>query len=1557
MKKLITVLLVGFLMPGYLFSQAKMQKHRDGGPAKAVLFEINRTKDPATGKVPRDKYLQALQKTVDMKADAALRGTAAFTWTERGPISDVPGPSNGNTRANSGLASGRIRAVMVDSTDATKKTVWIGGVDGGLWKTTDITATSPTWTLVNDFLSNLAVAAICQDPRPGFQNIMYFCTGESYYNADAVQGVGVFKSTNGGVTWSFLPSTSAFVNGTRILCDYQGNVYLATRGSGLRRSTDGGTTWTNITPTGLVSDICDLEISSTSAAGRLHVVSGIFTTQAYRYTDIPATVTSAGWTAPAAAFPSYSMRCEIAVSGSTLYACPVDNSYMVPTIYKSTNGGANWAATTAQPTAGWTNGQGWYDVEVGIDPSNSNNVIVGGLDTYKTTNGGTSWTKMSEWVGTVGQYVHADIHKISWWDGGNKLVVASDGGVFYSSDKGTTIRDRNLGLRIKQFYSVAIHPTTTNYFIAGAQDNGNHQFSNAGLSTSIEITGGDGAFVDIDQNQPQYQYGAYVYNVYRRSTNSGANWSTCSFYKGSAGTKYVNYFDFGSFINPFDYDNTNNVIYAGADAGEFFRWTTAQTTAAGTYYSNTTFPAGASIVSGITGFNGAKVSTVFVSPYTANLVYFGTEAGRVVSIAGANTAANGTAGTNITGASFPAANVSCINAGTNDNNLIVSFSNYGVSNVWVSTNGGTAWTAIDGNLPNMPVRWCMFYPGSNTKAIIATETGVWQTDLINGASTVWVAETTFPTVRTDMLQYRALDGTIAAATHGRGLWTTTLCTPPPVSVNPTTSVICNPGGTGITLTASGATTYTWSPATGLSATTGASVVATPTETTTYTVTGTDGAGCSNSANTTVTVAVKPTVTPVASPATVCSGGNSILDAGATFASPTYCSTSYISGTGFGDWISLVQIASTTLNNPSAGAASPYYTLYPATGSTTASLAANTAYTMTVSGGTFATCLIRGWIDYNQDGVFSAAESIGVSPNVGASATGTIIFTPPLTALNGQTRMRLRSSDTSPGPGTGDFCNATNSDYGETEDYIITITGGVSQFTYLWTPSTFLSSTTASPTNANTVTATTNYTVTATGSNGCSATGNVTVTVNTVTVTNPVTATGTAGVPFSQTFTQSGAIGGVTFTINSGTLPTGLTLSTAGVLNGTPTQTGTFPITVRATGGNGCFGNGVTYNLVISCQAITVTNPGTATGTAGVPFSQTFTQSGAIGGVTFTINSGTLPTGLTLSTAGVLSGTPTQTGTFPITVRATGGNGCFGNGGTYNLVISCQAITVTNPATTTGTSGVFFSQTFTQTGAVGGATFTINSGTLPTGLTLSTAGVLSGTPTQTGTFPITVRATGGNGCIGNGSTYNLVINTAFTTLNLKVYLQGFYAGGGLMVPNLFDLGLSGNPAAADNITVNLWSPASLSSPTPNYTMSALLLTSGNTSVQFPAGVAGNSFYIAVKHRNHMETWSKTPIAFTSTTSYDFSNALSKAYDDGVNPPMANVAAGVYAIYGGDVNKDGAIDASDMSDVDNDIAAFAFGYNDTDVTGDGATDASDLSVVDNNQSLFLFYARPF
>lgn len=722
----------------------------DDGILDAQKMEFELTKDVSLGYVPRFRLVNAFKNLMKNRYLNTPANVSALTWTERGPNADVVGPTDGNTRAGNGTASGRIRAIWIDLADPTYHTVWVGGIDGGIWKTTNISASPATWSPVNDLLSNLAVSSICQDPL-GTKDTMYFGTGEKTFNADAVRGGGIFKSTDHGVTWNLLPSTTSFYNVSKIICDTLGNVYVSTigNGKGIQRSTDGGNTWTNITPSGLNANVTDMKLSRN---GRLHIVCGYNggANAGYRFTDNAATVTASGWTAPITAFPNVQYNTELAVGGdSVLYALISNSSYQTPQIYKSTDGGDNWSGTaTSPPAASGTNdlssGQAWYCMAIAMDPSNDSNVVAGGLNCYRTTNGGSTWTQLSTWVGSSLSYIHADQQTAVW--AGNEVLVGSDGGIFYSSDGGATFSDRNKGLRIRQYYSCAIHPTSTNYFLAGAQDNGVSQFTNAGLGSITEVTGGDGAFVHIDQDQPQYQFGSYVYNQYRRSTDGGNTWSSVN-YSNSV----------GSFINPTDYDNVSNKMYCGGNSNQYIRWENPQT-------GNTFNPIT------IAAFSGS-VRSVTVSPYTPNRVFFGSSSGKVVQVDAANSASP--AATNIAGSGMPGSSVSCVALGTNDSNLLATFSNYGAAHVWVTTTkgGSSGWTNITGNLPDIPVRWAMFYPEDNTKALVATEMGVYETSGINGSSTVWTRDASFPIVRTDMLQYRKSDGTVAAATHGRGLWT------------------------------------------------------------------------------------------------------------------------------------------------------------------------------------------------------------------------------------------------------------------------------------------------------------------------------------------------------------------------------------------------------------------------------------------------------------------------------------------------------------------------------------------------------------------------------------------------------------------------------------------------------------------------------------------------------------------------------------------------------------------------------------------------------------------
>lgn len=731
------------------------------GPAERAQQEFEQTKDPALGIIPIERLWDALDFTMAQKQQLTTESVTGI-WQERGPVYDSVGPSNGNGRGGGAgytgaYTAGRIRGVLVDISDPTGNTVFCGGVNGGIWKCTNFTTNAePNWVQINDYLSNMSISSICQSPvNP---DIIYVSTGEPYSSSAAVRGNGIFKSIDHGVTWTRLNSTTGVLKSFKILCDEYGNLYYATAGYGLQRSTDGGNTFTTITPSSQSSSFCtDIEYSST---GVLHASFGYgASTVSYYKTSTPSIVTSSTWGAGNSIRTSSTTarRFEMAVQGDTVYGVTTNSSNNIDSCYRSVDGGNNWTKMNSSVyTTSLTNTQGWFNISLAINPRNANEIIVAGLDAYLSTDGGFSISRLTHWVGS-GNYVHADHHFIKWWVNAaeeSKLIMATDGGMFYSSNNGITFKDKNRNLGIKQFYSCAIHPTLTDYFLGGTQDNGTHQLKNPGLSYSKEVTGGDGAFVDIDQNEPQYQFGAYVYNQYRRSTNGGNSWS--SFNISSS---------IGSFINHWDYDDVQNLMFCNYGSNVFLRWNNPQTATSTTINSD---------IITLTELNNGRASAITVSPYTTGRVFMGSSTGSIVVV---NNSSNttGTGSGDIEYKNAPTTgNVSCIAVGTTDNYLLAVYSNYGVNNLWYSTNMGTTWTAIDGNLPDMPVRWAVFHPTDNSKIVIGTEAGVFTTLNVNGSSTQWNVSPGFPLVRVDMLKLRKTDNLIVAATHGRGIWSSNI---------------------------------------------------------------------------------------------------------------------------------------------------------------------------------------------------------------------------------------------------------------------------------------------------------------------------------------------------------------------------------------------------------------------------------------------------------------------------------------------------------------------------------------------------------------------------------------------------------------------------------------------------------------------------------------------------------------------------------------------------------------------------------------------------------------
>ena len=618
------------------------------GIMAAQQREFDMTHDPTTNTIPKERLINALSQRDASISQQLLNpvptgtnGTSttidALGWAERGSYKDSAGPY-GNQRDSTAATSGRMHAFLADNDPSRPNQIFVGGIDGGLWTCPDITVAAPAWTFIDNF-SNLAISSICQDPTN--YNTMYFGTGEKTFNADAVRGGGIWKSTNHGATWALLSNTTAFYNVSKVLCDNSGNVYVGTigSGSGLVRSTNGGTSWTTITPkVNLLTTSRISDMVYDPANDRMHVYMGYFPTAGstligYVY-GTPSTVTSTTWSVPTTgagmaiqttATPStatdYEQMVELAVKNGVVYGLRGNYGNMV--VYRSLDGGDTWTTQTTLTGNQYGVGQDWYSMGIDCDPVNpANNVIFGNLNVFKSTNGGSSFTQVSEWVrGNYAgqtQYVHADVHAIYYNTniaGLNRVIVSCDGGVFYSANGGFNWADRNTGLRVKQFYSCAVNPADPNYFLAGAQDNGSHQFKQPGLGISTEVTGGDGAIVAIDQQNPSNQVTSYVYNSYHISTDNGNNWSSNTF--GSSA---------GLFINPFDFDSKTKKLYATYTAGTYLRWddpTTTQSTTA--------------VVSVSSVLGSGVLTAVTVSPNLSNTIYVASGV-LVAKVANAHTA-------------------------------------------------------------------------------------------------------------------------------------------------------------------------------------------------------------------------------------------------------------------------------------------------------------------------------------------------------------------------------------------------------------------------------------------------------------------------------------------------------------------------------------------------------------------------------------------------------------------------------------------------------------------------------------------------------------------------------------------------------------------------------------------------------------------------------------------------------------------------------------------------------------------------------------------------------
>ena len=700
------------------------------------------------GKIPPAGLLHALEQRRHMTDDGDLQPLPPGS-NGPGTNTSSPGPftagigTNGWTWLGPGNIGGRVRSILVHPT--LTNILWCGGVDGGVWKTTNSGA---AWFPLNDFMPNLAVSCLAMDPlKP---DVIYAGTGEGMYNQDAVTGGGLFRTSDGGNTWS---QVAAFQYINRIAVDPNNDqVMLVATRSGVYRTSDGWATWALRTGT----EMLDIAFHPTNSS--LAVCSG-WNGKAFYSTDGGQSWTVAtGLPAPAGFIKG---RVELAYSPSmpSMVFASVDNNS--GELYVSADGGHTYSFRNTGTS--YLDGQGWYGNTIWCDPTTTNILVVGGIDLWRSTDGGATLTKISQWQSAPASSAHADHHVIvasPAFDGVNVRMVyfGNDGGVYRAADVynvGQTFGWQNLNnnLGITQFYGGAGN-TNTSVIVGGTQDNGTLRYTTGGGQEGwTSMFGGDGGFAAADQSNPSYFYGEYVYLQIHRSSNGGQ--SSSYIYSGISDAGNGNT---ANFIAPFilDPNNFNTMLAGGASL-----WRSTNVKA--------TTPSWTAIKSSI----GSQISAIAVAPGNSSVIWVGHNNGAVYYTT------NGTATTptwySVSGG-LPQRFCERIAINpTNSSKVYLAFGGFNPSNLWRTTNGGLNWSNITANLPAAPINSIVIAPGDPNTLFVGTEVGVFGSSNDGGT---WSTGNDGPAnVNVDELFW--LGNKLVAVTHGRGMYSTIPALGPP----------------------------------------------------------------------------------------------------------------------------------------------------------------------------------------------------------------------------------------------------------------------------------------------------------------------------------------------------------------------------------------------------------------------------------------------------------------------------------------------------------------------------------------------------------------------------------------------------------------------------------------------------------------------------------------------------------------------------------------------------------------------------------------------------------
>ena len=685
-----------------------------------------------------------------------------------GPTWTNIGPTKANYETNGGTLnvsdSGRVNAIVTDP--ANPSTIYVAFSGGGVWKSTDGGA---FWQAKTETLGSLSVGALEMDPNDA--NTLYLGLGDPFDGT----GIGMVKSTDGGDTWS----DPVFLGTSTVISDIQvvpgnSNIVLAATNQGLFRSTDAGATFSNIA---IVPAAGGVPVVWSLAWGGgsnfvLSLLGGTSDGEIWRSADSGATWTRS--TGLAAGIGRISL--DAAPSNRTvMYATAAKPSGAGATdlvnIYKSTDDGLTWTgvATNGSSFKNYTNtnsesssisqllrGQGWYNHMTLVSPTDPNVAYFGGaLLMAKTTDGGATFSQATNWLAQFGlPYVHADFHAGHVSSNGT-LYVGTDGGIFASSNGGTTFTDTlNEGIASHLVYQVGSSPANRNAVIVGLQDNGT-RVRDGSTSVFNQTIGGDGFGCNINRSNANLMLGSLYYERIQKSTNGGLSFSSaCS---GIAECNNANTAPFVTRLSPWAGDVTGNTLYTYSNAKVY----------------KTVNYAGSWAPLGTTGLptSGLFLRGVGSSPENPQVLGVVANGGRVfLSKDGGTTWAAPTGALPNNGLSL-----SWISFDPRKQGAVYVASvapNQTASHLWKSTNFGASWSAIDsqasGFPAGIPVNTLVVDPVSPGTLYAGTHLGVYTSH--DGGNSWTRYGTGMPLVNVTDLYVASDDSVVRAATYGRSVW-------------------------------------------------------------------------------------------------------------------------------------------------------------------------------------------------------------------------------------------------------------------------------------------------------------------------------------------------------------------------------------------------------------------------------------------------------------------------------------------------------------------------------------------------------------------------------------------------------------------------------------------------------------------------------------------------------------------------------------------------------------------------------------------------------------------